>query len=147
MEKEARLEILRDALDKAYERLSICNGDDFMAEGGGRLLYHIEELTCMIGRYADQLEAETIGFAEEAKAAPPTQAAETAIATPTPAAPENTISKEELREQLSALSNKHDDLDLPGIMSAMGHEKLSDFQPSEYAELLKRAKAAVKELT
>ena len=158
MEKERRIEILTEALDKAYEKLASLSADDFAGEGAGRVIYNIDTLTYKLERENGEFyktidytadptfNAVVIKDDEVKPEVKVTPVSEATIVKTTPAAV-GSISKEELREQLSALSNKHDDLDLPGIMAEMGHEKLSEFQPSEYAELLKRAKAAVKELT
>lgn len=60
--------------------------------------------------------------------------------------PTVTLTKDEVKAKLLALSGKCDALDIAAVMEGMGYSKLSDIPAARYAELLENADAAVKEL-
>ena len=57
------------------------------------------------------------------------------------------MKKEEVRSRLATLQDKHPKLDIAGIMSAMGYQKLSAIPASRYQELLDKAEQAAKEIS
>lgn len=60
--------------------------------------------------------------------------------------PATTMTKDEVKAKLLALSGKYDALDIAAVMEGMGYSKLSDIPAGRYAELLANAETAVKEL-
>lgn len=80
------------------------------------------------------------GGGEAVEAEPPAE--ET---TPEPA-PAPTLTKDEVKAKLLALSSKCDALELSAVMEGMGYGKLSEIPSARYYELLTRAEEAVKEL-
>lgn len=57
-----------------------------------------------------------------------------------------TMTKDEVKAKLLALSGKCDALDIAAVMEGMGYCKLSDIPADRYEELLANAETAVKEL-
>ena len=148
-------DIAKEALKKAYEELAKAAVGDFRTEAMVQLLENISNLEYLAKEW-EEYEPPRVTFAEDAIAAKALRD-ETSDAvsdeTPAPApAPDpesegDYMKKEEVRGRLATMQDKHPQLDIAGIMSSMGYQKLSAIPASRYQELLDKAEQAAKEIS
>ena len=154
-------EIAAQALERAYDQLGKLMSHQFCEEGTMTLLSCIQTL-----EYLNTTWADDTSFAEDTVFKPVSDEKSDVVSdeksdvvsdeapTPAPApdpAPDSEpegeyMKKEEVRSRLATLQDKHPKLDIAGIMSAMGYQKLSAIPASRYQELLDKAEQAAKEI-
>ena len=149
MERQKKIEILEGALERAFSDLDT---KDYGPGALKDLTDAIAGIECVLDMERTRFgmsegcdchrEAQVIDFPTLSEPETPEDVKETD--TPAPETP--TITKDELREKVSALSNKHRDLDAFAIMQSMGYSKLSDIPPSRYAEYLSKVESAAAEV-
>ena len=138
MTREEKIQILNDAVQRAYEEVESTGGPSMGTEDFQRLLHAIEQMQFIrdvqLANNHPRPDPERDFAPDEVQPEPE----------PEPE-PETGISKEELRDKLSTYSNKYDSLDVAKIMAEMGYSRLSEIPATKYAELLAKVEAAVKE--
>ena len=146
MTREDKAAILEFAIERAYREVAAATGAEMDTAEFRTLLQSLNEMEWMLAQQVTSLcdaPPETPIQPVEPEAPAP----ETPELAPTPAPPpspsSDSMSKEELREQVAALANKHPSLDAFALMQEMGYAKLSDIPAERRAEYLALVKAAV----
>lgn len=143
MTREEQIKIVTDARDRAFKQIELTEGCEMSTEDFLLLLRAAQELGFMSSQEAsapEPLSAAPVApeQAQIEEHSPVDVFEETPVV---PAA--NTPSKAEVRDKLSAYSNKYDALDVASIMADMGYGKLSDIPATKYSELLERVEAVI----
>lgn len=152
MTSTEKRKILEEAIDRGYEEIANTNGHGMSQESFSTLIENTRDLEGWAHKekYEDDPYPYGAGTDSPAPEKPqnqmpdPEPAAEDKIPEPTP---EPTLTKDEVKAKLLALSDQYDDLDVSVVMESMGYSKLSDIPADKYSLLLDKVAEVVKELS
>lgn len=161
MTNAERRAILEGAQERTYAALAEVDAWD--ATTVNNLLHNIAEFDDLLNNNVrfmqkdEQPATSATGDPEPPAGAGEVKGTEGDRGDPAPeSAPENTeepppeaepMTKDEVKAKLLELSNQCDALDIAAVMDSMGYSKLSEVPAAQYAELLRRTEAVVKELS
>lgn len=151
MTSAEKRKILEEAIDRGYEEIANTNGHGMSQESFSTLIENTRDLEWWAHKekYEDDPYPYDAGTDSPAPEKPqnqmpdPEPAAEDKIPEPTP---EPTLTKDEVKAKLLALSDQYDELDVSVVMESMGYSKLSDIPADKYSLLLNKVAEVVKEL-
>lgn len=146
MERQKKIEILEDAVERSFVLLDT---GDYGPGALKDLVDAIAGMECLLDmehtRFGVSESCSSAGMVIDFPASVESEPDEPEV-DPEPEAPAAeevaTMSKTELRERVSALANKHPDLDAFAVMQSMGYSTLSSMPASRYAEYLSKVEAA-----
>ena len=151
MTKQQKLEILENAVERAYDQISATPGENMASEDFMRLMEATDRLTYMAIRVEESSPVRTektpepVETHEAPSPAPVCKEPSEQETTSAEEEPEPSLTKAEMVTRLSELGDAcPGDNVIPGVMKDMGYEKLSQVPASQYAKLLEKAEAAVK---